>query len=139
MLLHKSPAPGGGCRLVPASRRVLQSQEGCREDGVARHCRTAQQRCSERSQQWCRAPEVRMRKRRRDPKVTSREEARHRLAAAAQARIRSRDEGAWLAHGVWPKPDPGCSSLVTHSLIKTVLKCCRLFGAPPYTATFLGM
>lgn len=43
------------------------------------------------------------------------------------------------AETVWPKPDPGCSSLITHSLIRTVLRCCSLFGAPPYTATRLGM
>lgn len=32
----------------------------------------------------------------------------------------------------------GCSSLVTHSLIKTVLRCCSLLAGPPYTATRLG-
>lgn len=40
--LKNPPAPGGGCRLVPALRRVLQSQGGCREDREVRHCRTCQ-------------------------------------------------------------------------------------------------
>lgn len=46
--------------------------------------------------------------------------------------------GCRHSSGVWPKLDPGCFSLITHSLIRTVLRCCSLFGAPPYTATRLG-
>lgn len=36
------------------------------------------------------------------------------------------------------EPGQGCSSLITHSLIRTVLRCCSLLAGPPYTATLLG-